>query len=66
MLQETWLLLPDVGGRLTAVAVGVAKLGEPAAASVTGKAGSGFVASGRALSVVAGRLSYVHGLKVMH
>ena len=48
---------------LTAVAVGIAKLGEPAA--VAGhKEASSFTGTGRALSAAAGRLSYVHGLKV--
>ncbi len=56
------LLGRDSDSRLTAVAVGIAKLGEPAA--VAGhKDTSSFVGTGRALSVAAGRLSYVHGLK---
>jgi acyl transferase domain-containing protein/acyl carrier protein len=50
----------------TAVAVGIAKLGEPAYyPSTTGKsgggAGGGYVATGKALSVAAGRLSYTFG-----
>lgn len=56
------LLGGDADGGLTAVAVGIAKLGEPAA--VAGhKDASSFVGTGRALSVAAGRLSYIHGLK---
>jgi len=51
----------------TAVAVGIAKLGEPAAV-VAGNAaavaaGSSYVGTGRALSVAAGRLSYCYGLR---
>ena len=49
--------------RLTAVAVGIAKLGEPAVMAMH-KEASSFVGTGRALSAAAGRLSYVHGLKV--
>lgn len=58
------MLPPDAGGEVTAVAVGIAKLGEPAVAVQASKHGGGFVASGRASSVAAGRLSYVNGLKV--
>lgn len=63
--QDTWAMLAggDADGRLTAVAVGVAKLGEPAVLAVH-KDASSFVGTGRALSVAAGRLSYIHGLKV--
>ena len=53
----------DADGRLTAVAVGVAKLGEPAVLA-THVGASSFIGTGRALSVAAGRLSYIHGLKV--
>lgn len=53
----------DADGRLTAVVVGVAKLGEPAVLAAH-KDASSFVGTGRALSVAAGRISYVHGLKV--
>ena len=53
----------DADGAMTAVAVGIAKLGE-AAVLATHKEASGFVGTGRALSAAAGRLSYVHGLKV--
>ncbi len=53
----------DADGRLTAVAVGVAKLGEPAVLAAHVGASS-FIGTGRALSVAAGRLSYIHGLKV--
>jgi hypothetical protein len=57
------LLGGDSNGGLTAVAVGIAKLGEPAI--LTGrKEASSFVGTGRALSAAAGRLSYVHNLKV--
>lgn len=52
----------DRDGGLTAVAVGIAKLGEPAVLA-THKEASSFVGTGRALSAAAGRLSYVHGLK---
>ena len=63
--QETWAMLPpDAGSETTAIAVGIAKLGEPAVALQAAKYGGGFVASGRASSVAAGRLSYVNGLKV--
>lgn len=63
MVQDTWgILSGDAGGQLTAVAVGIAKLGEPAVVGAS-KLGGGFVASGRAPSVAAGRLSYVYGLK---
>lgn len=55
----------DADGRLTAVAVGVAKLGEPALVTAH-KDASSFVGTGRALSAAAGRISYVHGLKVTH
>ena len=58
------MLTTDVGGECTAVAVGIAKLGEPAVVSEASKQGGSFVASGRASSVAAGRLSYVNGLKV--
>lgn len=50
-------------GGLTAVAVGIAKLGEPAVLAAH-KEASSFVGTGRALSAAAGRLSYVHGFKV--
>lgn len=64
-LQETWRMLPaDAGGKSTAVAIAIAKLGEPAVVLEASKQGGGFVASGRASSVAAGRLSYVNGLKV--
>ena len=52
----------DSDGGLTAVAVGIAKLGEPAVVSAH-KEASSFVGTGWALSAAAGRLSYVHGLK---
>ena len=55
----------DADGRLTAVAVGVAKLGEPALV-IAHKDASSFAGTGRALSAAAGRISYVHGLKVTH
>ena len=58
------MLQPDSDGSLTAVAVGIAKLGDPAVVLRAAKLGGGFVASGRAPSVAAGRLSYIHGLKV--
>lgn len=45
------------------VAVAIARLGESAEVS-RARDGGGFVGTGRALSAVAGRLSYVHGLKV--
>lgn len=55
----------DAAGQLTAVAVGIARLGEPALTSAAASAAtSSFVGTGRALSAAAGRLSYVHGLKV--
>ena len=54
----------DADGRLTAVAVGVAKLGEPPLVTAH-KDASSFIGTGRALSVAAGRISYVHGLKVL-
>ena len=58
------MLLPDTGDSMTAVALGIAKLGDPAVVLGAAKSGGGFVASGRAPSVAAGRLSYIHGLKV--
>lgn len=64
-MQETWdLFTPDSGRELTAVAIGIAKLGDPTVVLNAAKSGGGFVASGRAPSVAAGRLSYTHGLKV--
>ncbi|BDA51455.1 probable oleandomycin polyketide synthase, modules 5 and 6 [Coccomyxa sp. Obi] len=64
MLEDTWGILAggDTYGRLTAVAVGVAKLGEPAVLAAH-KDASSFIGTGRALSVAAGRISYIHGLK---
>ena len=64
-MQDTWRMLirGDTDGGLTAVAVGIAKLGEPAVLA-TQKEASSFMGTGRALSAAAGRLSYVHGLKV--
>ena len=53
----------DSGSGLTAVAVGIAKLGEPAVMAMR-KEASSFVGTGRALSAAAGRLSYMHGLRV--
>lgn len=50
----------------TSVAVGIAKLGEPSFWSSTtagGNIGGGYVATGKALSAAAGRLSYTFGLK---
>jgi acyl transferase domain-containing protein len=68
LLAETaGLAGPDNDSHQTAVAVGIAKLGEPAlitvgtAAAVAG--GSSFVGTGRALSAAAGRISYTYGLK---
>jgi len=64
-MQDTWSVLigGDTDGGLTAVAVGIAKLGEPIVMA-SFKEASSFVGTGRALSAAAGRLSYVHGLKV--
>lgn len=53
----------DTDGGLTVVAVGIAKLGEPAVMA-SFKEASSFLGTGRALSAAAGRLSYVHELKV--
>ena len=53
----------DSSGGLTAVAVGIAKLGEPAVMAMH-KEASSFTGTGRALSAAAGRLSYMHGLRV--
>ena len=63
-VQECWdLLRPDNIDERTVVAVAIARLGEPA--EVGGARGGGsFLGTGRALSAAAGRLSYVHGLKV--
>lgn len=80
LLEEAAGLLPTpdspaggskLGGsalqQLTAVAVGIAKLGEPAVvaagAAAATAAGSSYVGTGRALSASAGRLSYCFGLK---
>ena len=52
--------------KTTAVAVGIAKLGELPfwpSATTGGDAGGGYVATGKALSAAAGRLSYTFGLK---
>ena len=57
------MLPADTAGETTAVAVGIAKLGEPAIVLEASRHGGGFVASGRASSVAAGRLSYAYGLK---
>ena len=66
-MQESWgLLQPDGHKDMTAIAIGVAKLGEPAVLLEAAEAGGGFVASGRAPSVAAGRLSYIYGLKVLY
>jgi acyl transferase domain-containing protein len=63
LVQETaGLLTPDAGGSKTAVAVAIAKLGEPAVVAQFAGGGS-FIGTGRALSAAAGRLSYVYGLK---
>ena len=64
-LQDTWRMLAggDASGGLTAVAVGIAKLGEPAVMAMH-KEASSFTGTGRALSAAAGRLSYMHGLRV--
>ena len=64
-LQDTWRMLAggDLSGGLTAVAVGIAKLGEPAVVAMH-KEASSFTGTGRALSAAAGRLSYMHGLRV--
>lgn len=62
--QESWSLLPhEEDSLMTSVAVGIAKLGEPPYVA-SHKAGAAFIATGRALSVAAGRLSFVYGLKV--
>lgn len=62
--QESWNLLPhEEDALMTSVAVGIAKLGEPPYVA-SSKGGAAFTASGRALSVAAGRLSFVYGLKV--
>lgn len=58
------LVQPDMGASMTAVAVGIAKLGEPTVVA-NHKDRSGFLASGRGLSVAAGRISYTYGLKVI-
>ena len=64
------MLLQADGGKgqqQTAVAVGIAKLGEPAAVAAGNAAavaaGSSYVGTGRALSAAAGRISYCYGLK---
>ena len=62
--QSAWeLLSTDLGARLTAVAVGVARLGEAPVSAMSGSAGA-FHGTGRALSAAAGRLSYTYNLKV--
>jgi hypothetical protein len=62
-IQETaGLLMPDAGSSKTAVAVAIAKLGEPAVVAQF-RGGGSFIGTGRALSAAAGRLSYVFGLK---
>ena len=57
------MLRPDGSSERTIVAVAIARLGEPAEVTRARDGGS-FVGTGRALSAAAGRLSYVHGLKV--
>ena len=54
----------DSSARLTAVAVGVARLGE-APLSAMNVSGRAFQGTGRALSAAAGRLSYTFNLKVL-
>ena len=62
-VQGTWGLLDsDSDTHHTVVAVGIAKLSEPAVVTQQKSHGS-FAGTGRALSVAAGRLSYIHGLK---
>lgn len=76
LLEESaGLLTPDStsggpstpGWQQTAVAVGIAKLGEPPAVTAGNAAavaaGSSYVGTGRALSVAAGRLSYCYALR---
>lgn len=63
MQMTLGMLESDQNGQLTVVAVGIAKLGEPAYIG-SNKGGGPFVGTGKALSVAAGRLSYLHGLKV--
>ena len=58
------MLPADTSSSRTAVAIGIAKLGDPVVVLQASKHGGGFVASGKAPSVAAGRLSYVNGLKV--
>lgn len=60
---------PDAeSGQPTAVAIGIAKLAEPAfvlhAALTSSGGGGGYIGTGRALSAAAGRLSYFYGLRV--
>lgn len=56
------MLEADSEGQQTVVAVAIAKLSEPALVARQRGHGS-FAGTGKALSVAAGRLSYVHGLK---
>jgi hypothetical protein len=52
-------------GNLTTVAVGVWKMGEANDATIGMRYPNTFMGTGRLLSVVAGRLSYVFGLQVL-
>lgn len=63
-MQDTWgLLQPDVSADKTVVAVGIARMGEPAIIAQY-RGTSSYRGTGMALSAAAGRLSYIHGLKV--
>ena len=57
------MLPQDAGAQQTVVAVAIAKLSEPAVVVAAPVRGS-FGGTGKAVSVAAGRLSYVYGLKV--
>ena len=63
--KSAWeLLSTDMDARLTAVAVGIARLGE-APVSAMNVSARAFQGTGRALSAAAGRLSYTYNLKVL-
>jgi len=64
LLLDAAALVPTVPGGSVAVAVGVARIADEAGAWPARHAPGPFDGTGRALSVVAGRLSYVFGLKV--
>lgn len=60
-------VVSDISEKMTSVAVGIAKLGEPNLISMSAHqaaiSGSSLVSTGRALSAAAGRVSFIFGLR---